>query len=61
MKKPPRSPLCARGMLAVLVAQFFSALADNAAFVIAIALVRSQGRPTGCRSLPWPAACSLFR
>jgi len=36
-------PLFSRGMLAVLVAQFFSALGDNAALIAAIAIVKSQG------------------
>jgi len=35
--------LLSYGMLSVLAAQFFSALADNAALIIAIALVRSSG------------------
>ena len=35
--------LLSPGMIAVLVAQFFSALADNAVLIIAIALVRSGG------------------
>lgn len=34
-----------RGLPAVLAAQFLSALADNALLFVAIALVRSQGRP----------------
>lgn len=36
-------PLLSGGMLAVLVAQFLSALADNAALIAAIAIVKSQG------------------
>ncbi len=36
-------PLLSRGMMAVLVAQFFSALADNIILVAAIAIVKSQG------------------
>lgn len=38
-------PLMSRGMMAVLVAQFFSALADNAILIAAIAIVKSQGLP----------------
>jgi len=36
-------PLISRGMMAVLAAQFFSALADNAALIAAIAVVKSHG------------------
>ena len=36
-------PLISSGMMAVLAAQFFSALADNAIFLAAIAIVKSQG------------------
>jgi LPLT family lysophospholipid transporter-like MFS transporter len=36
-------PLLSLGMMAVLVAQFFSALADNAILIVAIAIVKSQG------------------
>jgi len=36
-------PLLSRGMMAVLVAQFLSALADNAILIAAIAIVKSQG------------------
>jgi LPLT family lysophospholipid transporter-like MFS transporter len=36
-------PLLSLGMLSVLVAQFFSALADNAILIAAIAIVKSQG------------------
>jgi len=36
-------PLLSLGMMAVLVAQFFSALADNAVLIVAIAIVKSQG------------------
>ena len=36
-------PLLSPGMLAVLVAQFLSALADNAILIAAIAIVKSQG------------------
>jgi len=35
-------PLLSLGMMAVLVAQFFSALADNAILIVAIAIVKSQ-------------------
>jgi LPLT family lysophospholipid transporter-like MFS transporter len=38
-------PLLSLGMLSVLVAQFFSALADNAILIAAIAIVKSQGLP----------------
>ncbi len=36
-------PLLSGGMMAVLVAQFLSALADNAILIVAIALVTAQG------------------
>jgi LPLT family lysophospholipid transporter-like MFS transporter len=36
-------PLLSPGMLSVLVAQFFSALADNAVLITAIAIIKSQG------------------
>jgi LPLT family lysophospholipid transporter-like MFS transporter len=36
-------PLLSLGMMSVLVAQFFSALADNAILIAAIAIVKSQG------------------
>ncbi len=36
-------PLLSVGMLSVLVAQFFSALADNAVLITAIAIIKSQG------------------
>lgn len=36
-------PLLSAGMMSVLVAQFFSALADNAILIAAIAIVKSQG------------------
>ncbi|HEY5995004.1 MAG TPA: lysophospholipid transporter LplT [Gallionellaceae bacterium] len=36
-------PLLSRGMMAVLTAQFLSALADNAALIAAIAIVKTQG------------------
>lgn len=36
-------PLMSFGMMSVLVAQFFSALADNAILIAAIAIVKSQG------------------
>ncbi len=35
--------LLSRGMIALLVAQFLSALADNAILIVAIAIVKSQG------------------
>jgi LPLT family lysophospholipid transporter-like MFS transporter len=38
-------PLLSFGMMSVLVAQFFSALADNAVLIAAIAIVKSQGLP----------------
>ena len=38
-------PLLSLGMLSVLVAQFFSALADNAVLITAIALIKTQGLP----------------
>ncbi len=42
---PLEMPLLSPGMMAVLVAQFFSALADNAILIAAIAIVKSQGLP----------------
>lgn len=36
-------PLLSLGMMAVLVAQFLSALADNAILIVAIAIVKAQG------------------
>ncbi len=41
----PDMPLLSRGMISVLVAQFLSALADNAILIAAIAIVKSQGLP----------------
>ncbi|ADE10703.1 lysophospholipid transporter LplT [Sideroxydans lithotrophicus] len=38
-------PLLSPGMVALLAAQFFSALADNAVLIAAIAIVKSQGLP----------------
>lgn len=38
-------PLMSLGMMSVLTAQFFSALADNAILIAAIAIVKSQGLP----------------
>jgi LPLT family lysophospholipid transporter-like MFS transporter len=38
-------PLLSTGMMAVLIAQFLSALADNAILIAAIAIVKSQGLP----------------
>jgi LPLT family lysophospholipid transporter-like MFS transporter len=40
-----RSQLFSRGMIAVLIAQFLSALADNALLFAAIALLKSQSAP----------------
>ncbi len=40
-----RSNLLSRGMIAVLIAQFVSALADNALLFAAIALLKSQSAP----------------
>lgn len=37
------TPLLSRGMMAVLAAQFLSALADNAILIAAIAIVKAQG------------------
>jgi LPLT family lysophospholipid transporter-like MFS transporter len=42
-RKTLNMPLLSLGMLSVLVAQFFSALADNAILIAAIAIVKSQG------------------
>jgi MFS family permease len=39
-----------RGFYTIMTAQFFSSLADNALFVVAIELLRSQGAPN------WQAA-----
>ncbi len=44
-RKSLEMPLLSLGMMAVLVAQFFSALADNAILIVAIAIVKSQGLP----------------
>jgi LPLT family lysophospholipid transporter-like MFS transporter len=41
--KPLDMPLLSPGMLSLLVAQFFSALADNAVLITAIAIIKSQG------------------
>jgi len=38
-------PLLSLGMMAVLIAQFLSALADNAILIAAIAIVKAQGLP----------------
>ena len=38
-------PLLSFGMMSVLAAQFFSALADNAVLIAAIAIVKSQDLP----------------
>ena len=42
---PPNNKLLSRGMVAVLIAQFVSALADNALLFAAIALLKSQSAP----------------
>lgn len=42
----PDLPLLSPGMLAVLAAQFLSALADNAIYVAAIAIVKAHGMPS---------------
>ena len=44
-------PLLSLGMMSVLLAQFFSALADNAILIAAIAIVKSQGLPNLVPSL----------
>ncbi|MGE5757972.1 MAG: MFS transporter, partial [Sideroxydans sp.] len=44
-RKSPEMSLLSLGMMAVLVAQFFSALADNAILIVAIAIVKLQGLP----------------
>ncbi len=44
-RKSLNLPLLSRGMMAVLFAQFLSALADNAILIAAIAIVKSQGLP----------------
>ncbi len=44
-RKSTDMPLLSLGMMAVLLAQFFSALADNAILIAAIAIVKSQGLP----------------
>lgn len=38
-------PLLSTGMMALLVAQFLSALADNAVLIVAIAIVKARGMP----------------
>ncbi len=43
--KSSEMPLLSLGMMAVLVAQFFSALADNVILIAAIAIVKAQGFP----------------
>ncbi|HEY0562986.1 MAG TPA: lysophospholipid transporter LplT [Methylophilus sp.] len=43
--QPDLGPLFSRGMVAVLIAQFISALADNALLFAAIALLKSQLAP----------------
>lgn len=42
-KKSLDMPLLSLGMMSVLLAQFFSALADNAILIAAIAIVKAQG------------------
>lgn len=49
--QPLYSRLFTRGMMAVLVAQFLSALADNALFIAAIAMLRSAEH--GAILVPW--------
>lgn len=49
--KSPNTPLLSIDMMAVLVAQFFSALADNAILIAAIAIVKSQGHSSLVPSL----------
>jgi LPLT family lysophospholipid transporter-like MFS transporter len=44
-RKTLEMPLLSLGMMSVLVAQFLSALADNAILIAAIAIVKSQGLP----------------
>ncbi len=44
-RKTLNMPLMSAGMMSVLMAQFFSALADNAILIAAIAIVKSQGLP----------------
>src|SRR5512135_3536308 len=44
-KKSLYMPLLSLGMMSVLLAQFFSALADNAILIVAIAIVKSQALP----------------
>ncbi|NTV12081.1 MAG: MFS transporter, partial [Zoogloea sp.] len=41
--EPQDRPLLSLGMMAVLMAQFFSALADNAVLIVAIAIIKSRG------------------
>lgn len=44
-REPLDFPLMSLGMTSVLIAQFLSALADNAILIAAIAIVKSQGMP----------------
>src|SRR5512135_3275455 len=44
--KTLETPLLSLGMMAVLAAQFLSALADNAILIVAIAIVKSQSLPS---------------
>jgi LPLT family lysophospholipid transporter-like MFS transporter len=39
----PEEKLLSVGMASVLIAQFFSALADNAILIVAIAIVKARG------------------
>jgi len=43
MSQTKKEKLLSLGMAAVLIAQFFSALADNAILVVAISIIKSQG------------------
>jgi hypothetical protein len=45
MNHPATRSLMSIGMMAVLVAQFFSAFADNAILIIGISIVKAQGLP----------------
>lgn len=44
-RQPLDMPLLSLGMMTLLVAQFLSALADNAVLIVAIAIVKAQGMP----------------
>jgi LPLT family lysophospholipid transporter-like MFS transporter len=43
MSHPNEAKLLSVGMISVLIAQFFSALADNAILIVAIVIVKAQG------------------